>query len=386
MKTFVFVGSWAHRDGVPGLALFQYHEETGALEFLRWESDSISAGNTLFDSKKRIIYCAEEAKVLPGLRTGGGGRVMAYRVDETGGVSLFSCVPSYGVAASYVAVDSTGKYLVVTNHSSNNVITRTVQDGCGAYHSVIEFDDASTVLFPLHDDGSIGEPLDVRLHEGFGPAKNQKNPHPHSVVMSPCGKLFAVCDKGNDRIYMYRIDYEREKLVLCTEPYQMPAGSCPRYCLFHPTKPYFIMNNEALMEVYSFRYDETGGLQLISRCRSITAQAEQALIDAHVSYNQQDIRIHPNGKYIYNLIHGLNAVSVFEIDEETGRLTEIQLFHTDGKWPRGCAVSPDGRFLLVAYKHSNEIQTFAIGSDGKLSETGIRVSHPSCANLTFYQV
>lgn len=99
---------------------------------------------------------------------------------------------------------------------------------------------------------------------------------------------------------------------------------------------------------------------------------------------QSDIRIHPSGKYLYNLIRGINAVSVFAINEETGDLDKVQTVTLDGTGPRGCAISPDGRFMLIAALTSNEVLVWAIGEDGKLSPSSCRkISQPNPGTVTF---
>ena len=84
------------------------------------------------------------------------------------------------------------------------------------------------------------------------------------------------------------------------------------------------------------------------------------------------------------LIRGINAVSVFEIEEETGEIEKIQTVTLDGTGPRGCAISPDGRFMPIAALTSKEVLVWAIGEDGKLSPTGKKISQPSPGNVTFF--
>jgi 6-phosphogluconolactonase len=38
-----------------------------------------------------------------------------------------------------------------------------------------------------------------------------------------------------------------------------------------------------------------------------------------------------------------------------------------GVWPRHFAVTPDGRFLIVANEHSGELTALAVDSDGRIA-------------------
>jgi 6-phosphogluconolactonase len=390
-KTFVYVGnrtsspsSWETKPTTgKGFGIFRYNTKTGELELIKSAVlDKISVGATCLDSKRNILYCVDEVMTQPGYLKGGGGLVYALAIDpETGDLTEINHQPSYGSLPAYVAVDGTGKYLIVVSHTGNAPVTKTVKDASGKYRIVIEYDDATTVLYRLNDDGSIGDPCDICKHSGNGPGPEQSHPRIHSVMASPSGNLFAVCDKGSDQIFFFRINRETEKLQVCGgEGYKSIPGSSPRYSVFHPTRPYFYMNNETKAVIRAFRYDEDGKLEPICTVSAFPDDCED-----NPTMMQSDIRIHPSGKYLYGLIRGINAVSVFEIKEKTGEIEKIQTVTLDGTGPRGCAISPDGRFILIAALKSKEVLVWAIGEDGKLSPTGKKISQPDPGNVTFFQ-
>jgi 6-phosphogluconolactonase len=131
--------------------------------------------------------------------------------------------------------------------------------------------------------------------------------------------------------------------------------------------------------ICAFRYDENGHLEPLCTVSALPENCED-----HLEMMQSDMKIHPSGKYLYSLIRGINAVSVFKIQEETGKIARIQTVTLDGTGPRGCAISPDGRFLHIAALTSREILVWAIGEDGKLSPTGKKISQPNPGNVTFF--
>jgi 6-phosphogluconolactonase len=390
MNTFVCVGNFASKPASwdapqptgKGFGIFRYDKTTGELELIKSTvMDKIGVGATCLDSKRKILYCTHEFMTQPGYFRGGGGLVYALAINpQTGDLTEINHQPSYGSLPSYLAVDATGKYLIVVTHTGNTPITRTEKDPSGKYRIVVEYDEAATILFRLNHDGSIGDPCDIYKHSGSGPDAEQSHPRVHSVMMSPSGKLFAVCDKGADRLYFFRINRQTEKLEVCGgEGYKSFPGSLPRYGVFHPTAPYFFMNHEVKPVISIFRYDEDGKLEFI---HAVDVLPEGSKIDRTTM--QSDIRIHPSGKYLYDLIRGSNVVSVFAVQEKTGEIELIQTVKLEGGAPRGCVVSPDGRFLYVALTSIQKVVILAIGEDGKVNFTGKSVGQPSPGNVTFF--
>jgi len=61
-------------------------------------------------------------------------------------------------------------------------------------------------------------------------------------------------------------------------------------------------------------------------------------------------------------------ISVYEVDSESGALTQIQdsPYPSGGRNPVGAVTSPDGKYLYVINHDDNTIVQFTIGTDGKL--------------------
>ena len=387
--SFVYIGNFRMRPqtwGMPqpsgyGIGICRFDNETGELTPVKIVHDHITAGNALLDAKRNVLYYGHEDMTLPDRPYGGGGQVYAFAVDSmTGDLTEINHQPSYGALPVCLAQDPTGKYLIVPHHTGSFPVTKVKKDAAGRYSTVSEFDDASIVMFPLAEDGGIGDPCDIYIQTGAGgPLKQQTHPHLHSISMSPSGKLFVVADKGNDQILMFRIDYSGQKLVLCGDrPFATIPGASIRCSVFHPTRNLLFANFETKSVVASFRYDEDGGLEPLCVASSLPEGVEDS-----PTMMPSEIKVHPSGKYLYTLVRGISSASVFEIDQETGALELIQTFTLDGKNPRSCTVSPDGRFLLVAMILSSEVLVLSIGADGKLSSTGHKASQPHPANITF---
>jgi 6-phosphogluconolactonase (cycloisomerase 2 family) len=362
---FAYIGNWDIHKSPPGngIGICRYDAGGGKLTLLKSVFPQISVGAVCVDERRQILYCTDECATLPGNFLGGGGQVYAFSIDrETGDLLELNHSPSFGSLPSHLAVDATGTYLVVTHHTGRVPITQVQGDGAGRFRIALQYDDATTVLFRLREDGSIGEPFDVFKHAGDGgPLPRQTHPQLHSVMMSPDGQLFVVCDKGNDEIQVFRIDHAAGKLLPCAVA-KAPPGSSPRYSVFHPKQAFLFVNHETQALVAAYRYGPDGVLEHLGTVSSLPAECED-----HPNMKQSDLKIHPSGKYLYSMIRAINAISVFAVDEASGAIERIQTVTLDGAGPRGCACTPDGNYLCIAAWESKDVLVWEIGADGRLS-------------------
>ncbi len=383
-NTYMYASSWTHGKGEGGIALFQMDENSGRLTFI----EKVCAGNdfnvTVYDDKRGLLYALETGSKLPEFRAGGGGQVFVFRVDkDTGRLTLLGRAPLWSTNPAHMALDRSGKYIVVANHGTKSCITKVEQDAFGKYHPVVEFDDSTVELFALNDDGTVGELLDVVHHRGSGSEWRQLSAHPHSCEMSPDGRFFVVCDKGCDTVSVYSIDYERRKLRLVSK-LQHEAETLPRYCKFSPDGRFLYQNNENAMELHVFRCRDEGSLELVEAVSSLPMDFDGVKKEGEV-FEQQCLVLHPNGKYVYDVARGSNSVAVFERDEESGRLSHIQDVYTGGHWPRGFEVSPGGNFAVLSHVRDGEMKVYKIGEDGRLSPTEHSARLECAAYMTFYK-
>ncbi|MBP3269733.1 MAG: beta-propeller fold lactonase family protein, partial [Bacteroidales bacterium] len=75
-----------------------------------------------------------------------------------------------------------------------------------------------------------------------------------------------------------------------------------------------------------------------------------------------------------------DGLAIFRQDPDTGLLTYVGYQNT-GIHPRNFAITPNGKFLLVACRDSDEVQVFSRDSEtGLLKDTGrdIKIPHPVC--------
>lgn len=379
---YVFVSSWFFETETWGIKQYRFDPSSGEMEYIRTFGEDKSCNVSWIDKKRNILYVLNEEQDLKSMRIGGGGEILTYRLEpETGDVTLLNATPTFCSNPCYLSLDLTGEYLVVANHGTGAYVTKIKKDGDGKYCPVVLFDDSTVELFAVNEDGSVGELLDVVAHIGNGPGRRQTNAHPHSAVMSPCGDFFAVCDKGNDSIYMYQIDRELKKLVACPNQYKAPLGFMPRYCVFHPSKPFFYHNNEGSMNLCAYVFGKNGTLTPIGSYPSLEGKIRDRIKGPS---EQQGLCMDTMGTYIYDVLNGPNQVAVFQIDQEKGSLKLIQNQPVEGAWPRGVALSPNGRFLIVTCLKGEKVIVYRVKEDGTIAPTGFEYNQPYAAYATFW--
>lgn len=363
-----YLGSWNVRGSSYGFTACSFDAEDGKVTpFHTGIGNGISVGSVCIDEDRGILYCTDEKPGYPFERIA-GGRVYAFAIDpETGDLTELGHSSSFGAQPSYVKKSNDGKFLLVTNYGSKDAYSVTTYRGEDGYiHTKLAYSESNLVLIKLNPDGTPGCCVDAFPMPGDGPRVFQSTAHAHCVQASPLGNLYAVTDKGADRVYMFKIDAEAERLVLCEgSPLSMQAGTAPRYNVFHPTLPYFYINYEGRTFVTAFRYDMDGHLEELTTLNSLP-EGKEPMGDSVV---QSDFVTDGAGKCIYDLHRIVHIITVFAVDQATGIPTPIQHYQLPPYGPRGCSVSPDGKYLLVSCTgEGGKVLLLPINADGTLSD------------------
>lgn len=121
--------------------------------------------------------------------------------------------------------------------------------------------------------------------------------------------------------------------------------------------------------IYMFRFEPA------------TGEATEPSMVAEVR-NASFLAIAPNGQHLYAVnetdrFEGKpgGAVSAFQIDRATGRLTALNQVSARGSGPCHLAVDPSGKCLVVANYGSGTVASFPVRSDGTLGETASFFQH-----------
>lgn len=355
----VYVSSWTQgeegSDGGGGLHVYRLDMSDGSLQLLGDFFPELNAGYLAVATDGEYLYAADERKDRQG-NPGSGGGIFAFKIDKTSGhLTPLNNRSSMGTYPCYLSIDRSGSHLIVANHGSSFESTTQVVEGSdGSFKLERHFDDGTVALFPVANNGEIGELCDVHVLEGSGPLPMwQDSPHPHSALFDPTGRWALVCNKAGDRLLTYDIGGSGCTLSHVTIT-QVPEGTTPRHSAFHPTLPYVFVVNEASSSLSAFHFDQSNG-----KLKAIGTWS--TLPDGYSKTNScADIRVHPNGKYVYGSNRGHNSIARFRIDVSTGRLQFMGNTPTGGETPRAFNIEPSGRFLFVANQNSDNVVTFDI--------------------------
>ncbi len=399
-KILAYVGNWSFEASPAkgrGITLYDYEPESGTLKMLETVRPDIAAGQLCLDPSRAILYSNDECGERRG-EIGGGGYVYAFHINrETGRLTLLNQRDSLSPEPSYLCLDRSGQYLTVCHCADPWHVTKIIRQPDGSFSNQVLFDDTALVLFRLYEDGTLGTVCDAAVvpggdgrgeyaHRDVDPVSGHIQlvrviSRLHSVVASPDGELMAVCDKGMDRVYTFRVDRERGKLIQ-TDCWQAPEVACfPRYAAFHPEKPVLYVNNENCAILNSFHYDSsTGHLSRFSRVALL--QEDPGLVDGK-PVGAQDLLVQPGGKMLYCTLCGLNLIVVCRLNED-GSPVPCQHISCRGILPRALALSPDGRFLFCGNMISGDITSFAVDDEGFLTDTGRTFRAVSPSAIRFY--
>jgi 6-phosphogluconolactonase len=210
--------------------------------------------------------------------------------------------------------------------------------------------------------------------------RRQEAPHAHSVDLDAEDRYAFAADLGADKVMIYRFDGQRGSLAAAEPPFAaLAAGAGTRHIALHPSGRYLYVVNELNSTVTAFaREDGTPRLTELQTIATLPA-------DFRGVNHPAEVAIHPSGRFLYASNRGQDAIAVFAIDGDTGRLTGRGHVPTGGKNPRQFAIHPSGKYLLVANQDSDSVVSFRVDpATGGLKATGHRalVPKPVCVLVT----
>jgi 6-phosphogluconolactonase (cycloisomerase 2 family) len=343
----MYVGSFTAKDGGrgEGVSVYQRHRESGTWTLIQLLKELADPSFLIVDRAGRHLYSAH----------GDGTQVAAYQVDQTTGrLQALNQQPTGGTNGVHVAIDATNRFLALANYATGTV-----------------------ALFPINPDGSLGPLSDLARTTGDpGPHRTQQErSHPHHCPFDRTGRYIVVPDKGLDRIFLYRLDTARGKLVDGDPPHVTArAGAAPRHVDFHPTLPFAYVINELDSTLATYEFDPARGV----------LKALQIVPTTPPTYTGNntgaEIVVAPSGRFVYGSNRGHNSIAIFAVDNRTGMLKSVGWESTQGETPRFFTLDPSGAYLYAANQGSDTVVVLRVDQmTGKLTPTGktIQVKTPT---------
>ena len=144
--------------------------------------------------------------------------------------------------------------------------------------------------------------------------------------------------------------------------------------------PVVYVRNELELSISVFDYDSQSGTMTRKQDIATVSQEEK---DQEIFKSCSEIRVHPNGKFVYAANRGHDTITVFSIDGE-GRLTEIQNEHVRGATPRNFNLTPEGKWLLAGGQDSHTLACFAVNpGTGRITYNRSIISTPAPICILF---
>ena len=334
---YAYVGSRTTRERNArgeGISIFRVDPISGQLDLVEVVRDLVNPSYLALSPNGQFLYTVH----------GDQTEVSAFAVDTVSGrLRFINRQSTEGKNPVHLALDLSGRSLVVTNHIGS-----------------------SLAVLPVADDGAL-QPLSqlVPLDGPIGPHRiEQKQAKPHYDLFDPAGKYVIVPDKGLDRIFSFA--FEDGRLTPAAEPFVITReGAGPRNAAFHPTKPMLYVVNELDSTVTSYAYTAATGqlkpLQILPTLPSTFTGNSRA---AGIAVNRA-------GTAVYASNRGHDSIALFNVDPATGLLAFVSTEPSQGKTPRFFTLSPDGRLLYALNEDSDSIVVFSVDpTNGQLRPTG----------------
>ncbi len=340
-----YVGTYT-RPPSKGIYAWRFQPAGGRLTPLGLAVETSNPSFLAVAPNQRFLYAANEDRT---------GTISAFAIDPANGqLKLLNHVPSRGSGPCHVAVDPSGKWLFAANYNSGSV-----------------------AMFPVREDGSLGEATGFVQHAGSSVnAQRQSGPHAHSANVSPDGRWLLVPDLGLDQILTYRIDTAKGALSAGDPPFtKLTPGSGPRHLAFGAGARFAYAINEMLATVTVFHYNSARGSLEELQTAPVTPEGYTG------QKSSAEVAVAPGGKFLYASNRGDSTITVFRIDGDKGTLTAVEHVSTQGKTPRNFTIDPSGAFLFAANQDSGNVVVFKIDpATGRLTPAGnvLEVAFPVC--------
>jgi 6-phosphogluconolactonase (cycloisomerase 2 family) len=347
---FAYVGCRTTRERNArgdGISVFRCNAQTSALELVQVLKDLVNPSFLALSSNGERLYTVH----------GDMSKVSAFAVERTTGMLTFIGEQSTrGNNPVHLAIDFSGRYMVVSNHSSS-----------------------SLAVLPIKTDGSLEEVTQLTVLDGpIGPHRVEQNlSKPHQALFDQSGEFIVAADKGLDRIFSFRF---KDGQLSAANPTFVIARECagPRHVAFHRNSKFAYCVNELDSTVTTYRYSPRDG--------SLTAlQIVSTLPDTFTANSRaSEIQLDRSGRFAYASNRGHNSIAMFRIDGTSGHLTFMDTVQTLGKTPRFIATSPDGQFMYALNEDSDSIVAFNVDhASGRLASTGFSVQSGSPVCMVF---
>ena len=348
-KLIMYIGTYTEESNSNGIYTYHFNQENGTFELL----SSASAGNPSF------VTLSPDGKRLYAVSEYNDGRQGAYSFDVSEDKAQLSnpvflptapkeALPRAGADPCHIVADD--KYVITANYTGGDI-------------SVFSLDAAGRLQAEVQ-------------HIVFVETSHGSTSHIHCIIPTPEKRYVLVTNLGKNCVYRFR--YKARKAskgvkVLSDMKVAYRISDTiqgPRHLTFSKDGRFAYLINEL-----------GGECVVLSYRKGKLKEVQRIMADEGGGRGSADIHISPDGRFLYTS-HRLkkDGIAIFAIDPEKGTLTKVG-YQLTGIHPRNFAITPNGKYLLVACRDDNKIQVFERNeATGELTETAqaIEVDKPTC--------
>ena len=341
---YLFIGSYSDPKD-EGIQVFAFDTETAEVNYICGATGILSPGFICLSRDGRLVYSVGEVPDVDKTT------VNCLRFDpRKKTLTLVSSQPALGGAPSYIATSPNERMVVTANYYTGDITTCTV-----------------------NRKGILGKPV---LYGFEGHSVNpvrQTHPYMHGVFFTPDGSELWCTDLGTDLIRVFpvdkkgfpKIDKEHQR------DYFIKSNLGPRHLVFSDDRPLAYLLGEMSGEVCTLDYSTPGQIRLVQALAEANEYKGESAADIHMS---------PDGRFVYSSYRETgDGLAIMKVEAD-GTLTKVGYQRT-GRYPRNFAISPDGRFLLLASRDDGVVEIYSRDLEtGLLTDTGKRIPfhNPSC--------
>ena len=371
-SSFLYIGSFTgsapngHPDNNPpskGIYMTRFNVETVALSAPVLVAEVADPTFLAVSPDQKFLYAITESDPE--------AFVSSYAIDRhTGGLRMLNRMPTGGSGTAYLSLDKTGRFILLANYGS-----------------------ASVTVIQINSDGSLGKLTSFVQHSAQHTAGDgaPDEPHPHSTIASPDNRFVLVPDLGLNKIFVYKFDAEKGVLAFPATAVDLAPDEGPRHFVFSPDGKFGYLIGQTSGNVEVFRWDQaTGTLSPVQTATSFPKDLDATNMSA-------EIGITPNGKFLYESNRrthgpshdlGPDSIVAYQVNQETGALTEIQDIDLGGSIPRCFSIDPTGGYMVIGGQQTNRVELYRIDHEnGKLSNSGVSIPihTPACMQFAHAQ-
>jgi 6-phosphogluconolactonase len=250
--------------------------------------------------------------------------------QEKDKLNLINCYLSEEKPPCHISISNNKQVLISSNYHENKMLVYNTLDGLILNSPVLGSHSCNTNI------------------------STQEKPHIHCSMFTADEKYILSIDLGIDKMIVSTL--EDKKLVQKDNlSYSFPTGTGPRHITYSKEKPFYYVLSELTSEIFVFKYN------LKSEIPFCNIQTLSSLPKNYIGKKSgAAIRIHKNNKFLYTSERGNNSLSLFFINQDSGKLKYIDTFSCNGISPRDFQLDPTGNFLLCANESSDNISIFSI--------------------------